>query len=291
MNKKFLSVLLALILCFTLIPSVLADSSKSVVYDQEDLFGDADTDMLNAKLAELCNTYNVDVAIVTAPSLDGKTAQEYADDFYDENGIGQGDAKGGILLMISSTERKWAISTAGYGIYAFTDDDLEYISDNFVPYLSDGDWYSACTSFIKDCGPCLVAAEDDDQPYDPDGFDNDYDDNYEPVSDGSYFSVAWLGMALIIGLLASIIGMSVMKSGMKSVSMRESATDYLRAGSFRPGRQQDLFLYHTVTMTARPKNDDNDGGGHHGGFGSGGGFSSTHVSSGGVTHGGRSGSF
>ncbi len=69
------------------------------------------------------------------------------------------------------------------------------------------------------------------------------------------------------------------------------AADYLRAGSFKPGRQQDLFLYHTVTMTARPKNNDNDNGGHHGGFGSGGGFSSTHVSSSGTTHGGSSGSF
>ncbi len=291
MNKKFLSIFLALILCFALIPSVLADSSKSVIYDQENLFDDADTDTLNAKLAELCNTYNVDVAIVTAPSLDGKTAQEYADDFYDENGIGQGDSKGGILFMISSAERKWAISTAGYGIYAFTDDDLEYISDNFLPYLSDGDWYSACTSFILDCGPCLVAAEDDDQSYDPNDFDNDYDDDYQPITSSSYFSVAWLGMALIVGLISAFIGMRVMKSGMKSVSMRESAADYLRAGSFKPGRQQDLFLYHTVTMTARPKNDDNDGGGHHGGFGSGGSFSSTHTSGGGVTHGGRSGSF
>ena len=291
MNKKFLSLLLALILCFALVPAVLADSSKSVVYDQEQLFGEADTEMLKARLAELCDTYNVDVAIVTTTSLDGKTAQEYADDFYDENGIGGGDSKGGILLMISSAERNWAISTAGYGIFASTDDDLEYISDNFLPYLSDGDWYSACTSFISDCGPCLVAAEEDDQPYDPDDFDNDYDDNYEPITSSGYFSIAWLGMALIVGLIAAFIGMSVMKSGMKSVSMRESAADYLRAGSFKPGRQQDLFLYHTVTMTARPKNNDNDNGGHHGGFGSGGGFSSTHVSSSGTTHGGSSGSF
>ena len=291
MNKKFLSLLLALILCFALVPAVLADSSKSVVYDQEQLFGEADTEMLNTRLAELCDTYNVDVAIVTTTLLDGKTAQEYADDFYDENGIGGGDSKGGILLMISSAERKWAISTAGYGIFALTDDDLEYISDNFLPYLSDGDWYSACTSFISDCGPCLVAAEEDDQPYDPDDFDNDYYDNYEPITSSGYFSIAWLGMALIVGLIAAFIGMSVMKSGMKSVSMRESAADYLRAGSFKPGRQQDLFLYHTVTMTARPKNNDNDNGGHHGGFGSGGGFSSTHVSSSGTTHGGSSGSF
>ncbi len=290
MNKKLLSLLLALVLCLTLIPVALADSSKSVVYDQEGLLSDSECEMLNAKLDELCRTYNVDVAIVTTASLDGKTAQEYADDFYEENDIGQGEDNDGILLMISGSERQYAITTTGYCIYVFTDDELEYISENFLPSLSDGDWFSACTSFISDCGPCLVAAEDDDYSYNTDDFDNDYNGNYDPISSGGYFSVAWLGMALIIGLIAAFIGMRIMKSGMKSVSMQSSAADYLRPGSFKPGRQQDLFLYHTVTMTARPKDNDNDSG-HHGGFGSGGGFSSTHSSGSGTIHGGRSGSF
>ncbi len=291
MNKKLLSLLLVLIICIALVPAVMADGSKSVVYDQEGLLDASEVEMLNAKLAELYNTYNVDVAIVTTASLDGKTAQEYADDFYDENDIGQGENKDGIMLMISGSERQYALTTTGSCINVFSDYDLEYISDNFLPYLSDGYWCSACTSFINDCGPCLVAAEDDDYIYNPDDFDNDYDDDYNLIGASSYFSPAWLGMALIIGLIAALIGMKVMKSGMKSVSMKASAADYLRKGSFKPGRQQDLFLYHTVTMTARPKNNDNDGGSHHGGFGSGGGFSSTHTSSGGATHGGRSGSF
>ncbi len=290
MNKKLLSLLLALILCLALIPAVLADNSKSVVYDQEGLFDASELEMLNTKLEELSRTYNVDAAIVTTASLDGKTAQEYADDFYDENGFGRGDDLDGILLLISGTERQYAISTSGSCIYAFTDADLEYISENFIPDLSDGNWCSAGLSFINDCGPCLAAAEDDDYVYDPDDFDNDYDDGYVLIGSSSYFSLPWLFMALFIGLIAAFIGMRIMKSGMKSVSMQASAADYLRAGSFKPGRQQDLFLYHTVTMTARPKDNDNDGG-HHGGFGSGGGFSSTHVSGGGATHGGRSGSF
>lgn len=185
MNKKLLSLLLALVLCLTLIPAALADSSKSVVYDQEGLLSDSECEMLNAKLDELCRTYNVDVAIVTTASLDGKTAQEYADDFYEENDIGQGEDNDGILLMISGSERQYAITTTGYCIYVFTDDELEYISENFLPSLSDGDWFSACTSFISDCGPCLVAAEDDDYSYDTDDFDNDYNGNYDPISSGA----------------------------------------------------------------------------------------------------------
>lgn len=101
MKKKLLSFILAFLLCVSLVPAALADSDKSIVYDQEGLFDEFDTEIINGKLAELNRIYSVDVAVVTAFSLDGKTAEEYADDFYDENGIGQGENKDGILLLIS----------------------------------------------------------------------------------------------------------------------------------------------------------------------------------------------
>lgn len=96
-----------------------------------------------------------------------------------------------------------------------------------------------------------------------------------------YFNSVWLIGSLLVGLIVALIVTLSMKRGMKSVSMKSSAADYLRSGSFTPGRSEDLFLYHTVSVTAKPKDDDNDRGG----------FSSTHVSSSGSTHGGRSGSF
>lgn len=139
MKKKLLSFILALLLCVSLIPAALADSDKSIVYDQEGLFDEFDTEIISGKLAELNRIYGVDVAVVTASSLDGKTAEEYADDFYDENEIGQGENKDGILLLISESERVWAISTSGSCIDAFTDSDLDYIVGNLLPYLSDGE--------------------------------------------------------------------------------------------------------------------------------------------------------
>ncbi len=130
MKKKLLSFILAFLLCVSLVPAALADSDKSIVYDQEGLFDEFDTEIINGKLAELNRIYSVDVAVVTTFSLDGKTAEEYADDFYDENDIGQGENKDGILLLISENERVWAISTSGSCIDVFTDDDLDYIAGN-----------------------------------------------------------------------------------------------------------------------------------------------------------------
>lgn len=281
MKKKLLSLLLAFLLCVSLVPAALADSDKSIVYDQEGLFDEFDTEIINGKLAELNRIYSVDVAVVTTFSLDGKTAEEYADDFYDENGIGQGENKDGILLLISESERVWAISTSGSCISAFTDSDLDYIAEDLLDYLSDEDWSGAAISFADDCGPCLsaYASEPDDGNY-SDDTDNT-GDGYDYTPSVMYFNSVWLFGSLLVGLIVALIVTLSMKRGMKSVRMKSSAADYLRAGSFTPGRREDLFLYHTVSMTAKPKDDDNDRGG----------FSSTHVSSGGSTHGGRSGSF
>ena len=251
MKKKLLSFILAFLLCVSLIPAALADSDKSIVYDREGLFDEYDTEIISGKLAELNRIYGVDVAVVTASSLDGKTAEEYADDFYDENGIGQGASKDGILLLISESERVWAISTSGSCIDAFTDSDLDYIAGNLLPYLSDGDWSGAAISFADDCGPCLSAYEPDDGNYsdDTDNTDDDYD--YTPSV--MYFNSVWLIGSLLVGLIVALIVTLSMKRGMKSVSMKSSAADYLRSGSFTPGRSEDLFLYHTVSVTAKPK--------------------------------------
>ncbi len=242
MKKKLLSFILALLLCVSLIPAALADSDKSIVYDREGLFDEYDTEIISGKLAELNRIYGVDVAVVTASSLDGKTAEEYADDFYDENGIGQGASKDGILLLISESERVWAISTSGSCIDAFTDSDLDYIAGNLLPYLSDGDWSGAAISFADDCGPCLsaYASEPDDGNYSDDA--DNTDDDYDYTPSVMYFNSVWLIGSLLVGLIVALIVTLSMKRGMKSVSMKSSAADYLRSGSFTPGRSEDLFL-------------------------------------------------
>ena len=299
MKKKALSLLLVLVLVMVLCPAALADNSMSRVYDNLGLFDDFDTDLLNEKLAEVSSTYKVDVAIVTASSLDGKTAEEYADDFYDETNIGQGENKDGIILLLSANERQYAVSTSGYAIFAFPDAYLDAMCDEFVPYMSDGNWYEACTSFIENCGVYLVKAYEDPSGTTPDNFDPDdfspidtsdpSPDSSEHVPLGLYWN--WVAYALVIGLIVAVIVMTVMKSGMKSVHMKAEASDYVREGSFDLTESNDTYLYSTVTKTEKPKDDDNGSGSSGGGFGSGGNFSSTHTSSSGSTHGGRSGSF
>ena len=53
----------------------------------------------------------------------------------------------GILFLIAMSERKWAISTYGFGTEAFTDAGQEYIMKQIRPALSDGNHYQAFMSY------------------------------------------------------------------------------------------------------------------------------------------------
>ena len=83
-------------------------------------------------------------------------------------------------------------------------------------------------------------------------------------------------------MLLALIPMNIMKSKLKSVQPKAGAADYIRDGSFQLKTDRDMFLYRTVSRTARPKN--NSSSGSSSGSGS-------HTSSSGSTHGGGGGKF
>ena len=78
--------------------------------------------------------------------------------------------------------------------------------------------------------------------------------------------------------MIALIITGIMRGQMKTVRMKPDAADYMVDGSLQITRSNDIFLYHQVTKTAKPKDDDSGG-------------SSVHTSSSGETHGGSGGSF
>ena len=286
MKNKLISLVLLLCLLICLPCTALADSD-TLLFDYAGLLSGDEADSIAAALEDASREYGMTVAILTVDSLDGKSAEEYADDFYDDNGLGEGDDGDGLLLLVSMSERKWHISTKGYAIYAFPDYYLDSIGDDITPFLADGYCYSAFDTFIEDCRYYL--AEDmEDEGYE-DRRDNYSDEDFYDFSGADTHTgprFIWIPIAIGVGLVVALIAMSIMKSGMKSVKMQSTAADYVRAGSFSLSESRDVFLYTTVSKTPRPKDDDQQGG-----IGAGGNFSSTHMSGGGSVHGGRGGSF
>ena len=76
-------------------------------------------------------------------------------------------------------------------------------------------------------------------------------------------------ISLVIGFVIAIIVVLVMKGKLKSVRMKDNATDYTVPGSMNITDGHELYLYSTVVATPKPRNDSSSGSGgsSHGGGG------------------------
>ena len=269
MKRKLLSVLFAVVICFSAVIPVFADDnsiSLARLADDADLLTDSEATSLLSQLDKISEKNEMDVIVVTVASLEGYTPQEYADNVFDYCGYGIGDNNDGLLLLVSIEDNDWHISTSGYAITAFTDAGIEYMSEQFLPYLSDGEYYKAFSTYADLCDQFITQAKTD-EPYDVGNLPK------EPFK--IWFNVL---IALGIGFVFAIIVVLYMKSKLKSVRFQPAASSYVRNGSMNVTQSGDFFLYSHLDRRERPK--DNDSGG-----------SSTHTSSSGSTHGGGGGKF
>lgn len=251
---------------------ILGQSMVRRLVDTEGLLSSEEAGRLSDKLDEISERQRFDVVVVTVYSLGFKSAEEYADDYYDYNGYGQGGGRDGALLLVSMEDRDWYISTCGFGLTAITDAGLEAMSERFVPYLSDGEYYEAFSAYAELCDSFVSRAREGD-PYDRDNLSELPDIPRTP--EDWFFAIA---VSVVIGLVVALIVCSVLKGKLKSVRMKGDAGDYTVKDSLMITQSSEFYLYSHVTRTAKPKNNDSSG-------------SHSHVSSSGSVHGGGGGKF
>ncbi len=261
MKKKLFALLFAQLLFLIGIIPIHAQAPR--LSDESGLLSSTEQEMLLKKLDNISNTYGVDVAVLTVDALGNKTATEYADDYYDENGF----AEDGILLLLSMKERDWAISTKGFAIGAFTDRGQVVIMNSVLPYFGEDDYYSGFEEFVTQCDDFIEAAKNGNPRYSGDEGEK-----------GMGIPMGIL-ISLIIGAGSAFTFNAVSKSQLKSVHYQAAAGNYVKEGSINLTVKTEQFLYNQVVTRAKPKDNEGSGG------------SSTHVSSSGSRHGGSSGKF
>lgn len=271
MKKKISMLLFSLVICLcTAVPAFAAQtdgfaSEYARVQDLAELLSDSEEAALLTKLDELSKRQKMEIVVLTTDTLEGLTPRDYADDIYDCCGFGYGEDRDGALLLISMEDNDWYISTHGYGITVFTDAGIQYIGAQIKENLSDGDFSEAFDKFTELCDDFITQARTGD-PYDSHNLPK------EPLS------LIWIPISIAVGVCLSFIIVGNMKAKLKTVRFQAAASSYMKDGSLNVTESQDLFLYNTVTRTAKPKNDSSSG-------------SSTHTSSSGSTHGGGGGKF
>ncbi len=301
--KKLLSLVFCALIIISFSVTAFAydysgDGRTALVNDFADLLSQEDEDTLNYKLEQLSELYSCEVAILTVNSTDGKDITEFADDYYDYNGFGYGDNDDGIMLVVDMGGREYATTTHGVAIEIFTDYNLSQLDNAFVGELSAGNYTNAFIAFYEKCEKIFIDYEYYQNNYDggyvyipdDDGVNSDNDD-YEDNNTNSIteiFSLKWIIISVVIGIIVAAGYTSVLQSQLKTVKSKPSASDYVVPGSVQITQQRDVFMYRDVKKTPKPKNNTSSG---RSGGSSFGGSSSTHRSSSGRTHGGSRGSF
>lgn len=255
-----------LILCFALLLSctipVFARSNDAKIVDGAGLLSPTQEANLLLKAQELIDKYSIDVVIVTVDSLKGKTATAYADDYFDYNGYGEGYKDSGVLFLLSMEHRDWAISTHGDAIKALTDYGIDTLFDSISDDLADDDFYSAFTDYLNELDVYFKAYE-----------------NGEPIDRRITFInfLPAIFFGLLIGSIIAAVVIWSMKRSMNTARAQHGAQSYVTPGTYNLQVQRDIYLYSRTSRTRRSQNSS--------------GGSSTHRSSSGRSHGGRSGKF
>lgn len=256
MKKTWSFILLLLVMCAAVLPFSAAAEHAPSVQDDSGVLSDYEYEALSERLDALRSTYNVDAAFIISNEAVMGDAQAKADDIYDYGGYGIGENHDGILYFVSKSSRKYAFSTCGRAIEIFNDDGLEYIDNAMLSYLKKGEYYRAGMIYADKCEELMEMAA-----------------NGKPYKNKINILYAIAGI-IFIPLVIALILMARKLSKMNTAVMQHGAANYIKPGSMNIDFSRDIFLYSTVSKTEKPKSD-----------------STTHTSSSGTEHGGRSGSF
>ena len=99
--KRLFGIFLTVFVCFSIFSVAAAADRDNYVIDEAGLLEDKEIEKLSENIEDLSDKYNMDIVLLTVDSLNGKTPNEFADDFYDYNGY----AEDGIHLAKGRTAR------------------------------------------------------------------------------------------------------------------------------------------------------------------------------------------
>ena len=227
---------------------VKVERTLPLVVDLADLLTDAEENEFNEKFITFTEEYEMEIAFLTVTSLDGKTAQQFADDFYDANGYGYGENDDGFLLLYLPGEdgqRELYLTTHGDAIYKMSDDMINTMLLEMKDDIISGNYSAALDKYIAKA--------------------------IEYVKPGVHF--IWLFVLMLVGSVVALLVLNGMAAANKSVHKQVDAKVYVRSGSLVLMNSNDVFKGTYVDREEKAQENNNSG-------------SSTHTSSSGRTHGG-----
>lgn len=293
--KKIKGIMICLLICTFLVMgsmAVWADQTGAVsgqprVFDQAGLFSETEIIQLEEKIAQCRKSTKMDVVIVSAYADGERSAEEYADDYYDYGGFGVGKKASGVLLLYymdgpGQPGGECYISTAGTMINMLTDERIESLLDDVYGDLGNRDFAGATEHFLEDVKAYVKEGVESGQyTYDR--------DTGEIVR---YHSIRLYEVAIamvIAGILAGSVCLDIKKRYAMKQSSREvsnSLQAYRADCAFCFSVAGDKMINKYVRSIPIPRNTSSGSGGRGHSGSSSAGRSTIHTSSSGRSHGG-----
>jgi len=122
----------------------IKDKQDVFVYDEANLIDDSVEKNLNKLLVALEEKTEAEFAVISIPSLNNMTIEEYSVELFNTLGIGKKGKDNGVLLLFSKTDNRVRLEI-GRGLEGcLNDGKCGRILDNyFVPYREEGNYTEA----------------------------------------------------------------------------------------------------------------------------------------------------
>ena len=238
-------------------------SQSQLVIDNAELLTEKEKLRLEDKAQRISQQYGCNIYVLTVPTMDGAERREFAKAYYTEHQLGSGEYRNGILFMIAMDTRDYVTITYGRnpedtsqygsGILAFTDYGISQMEEQVVPYLSEGDYYTAFDTYVDTCRVYLSTYDQGT------AYDVGVRLPGEPI-----FGAFEIGIIILVPLLIAFIVCMVFRAQMKTAVKATKAGDYLVDGSFHLTESRDDFI-RTTRSRRKIERTSSSGGGSSGG--------------------------
>lgn len=144
----------------SLVPALAAPTFPALtgrVVDDADLLSPEDEQALTQELKELEDKSSDQLVVVTLPSLQGYTIEDFGYQLGRHWGIGTAELDNGVLLIVAPNERKVRIEV-GYGLEPILTDALSkiIIENGILPRFRTGDFPGGIKDGVRDIGLALT---------------------------------------------------------------------------------------------------------------------------------------
>ena len=275
MMKRFRILIMAFCLCCGLISVMDVSAEENYVYDHADLLTVEEEEELQDYAEIMKDVWEMNFLIITTDDAEGKSAMEYADDFYDVCFSEESEIDG-MAYLIDMDNREIYLSTSGIAIRYLTDDRKEVVLDKAFEYVADSDYYGTFKAFFDESEEFLYEGIPEDQyNYDVNTGEIDYYQEPMRITFGEFL------FAFVAALIPAAITVGAIKAKYQ-LKFEDFHYDAYTDSDVQFSVKSDRLVNKFVTHRRIPKNNGSSGGSSGGG----GSRSSVHTSSSGRSHGG-----